>query len=209
MKDMGALLIAIGAKFLSSPAHAWDLPSTVCTGLGGCQNGGIPPLSNILSDSMPTILETLMDFAGVGALAMIVWAGFNMVVASMTGDVESKTSQYKWGVINALLGLALAISSEAIVAFVGTQEYGQSSASGDSIFTALFGSGLSILLTLLNVAFILAIMFAGIRMVYGQGAQEEYTTARKIVFWAILGAVIVNIAYALVRAMSMLFGFGA
>lgn len=206
---MRFFLLDVGIRLLATPVFAWDLPPTVCTGLGGCNGGGAVPLRNILSDGMPFLLETLMDFAGVGALAMIVWAGFNMVVAGMTGDVESKSGEFKWGVINALLGLALAISSEAIVAFVGTQEYGQNTADGDSIFTALFGSGISILLTVLNVAFTLAIMLAGIRMLYSQGAQEEYGKARKIVYWSIIGAVLVNIAFALVRSMSILFGIGA
>ena len=176
---------------------ALDVPSTVCNGLVGCSSGP----ANLIAQNLPDILGWMLNLAAFRSVLLIVWAGFNMVIAF--GD-EGKVSQFKWGVINVLLGLILAISSQVIVAFIGTQPV---LATGDAtnIVTAIFTTGIVILKGLLNVTFLIVIVFAGIRMVYAQGKQDEFSKARSMIIWAIAGAVVVNLSVALINALLAIF----
>ena len=49
-----------------------------------------------------------------------------------------------------------------------------------------------------NAAFLLMIIIGGMRFVIARGREEELTKARKMVFYAVAGALIVNIARILV-----------
>ncbi len=63
-----------------------------------------------------------------------------------------------------------------------------------------------ILRNALNAIFLLMIVLAGLKMVYAQGKADEYNAGKKMLTWAVIGAVIVNLASALVYAVALYFG---
>lgn len=187
--------------FLSSSARVFlgvehalaQIPTVVCTGLAGCG----APVSNVLFHStLPALIRFLASFAGGAAVIFIVVAGVQLLLS--WGD-ESKVTAAKWAVIYAIMGLTLAITSQVIVAFIVTEDYGQGA--NDFLFAGAMPAVVRIILTLFNVAFVLVIMLAGIRMTYGGGQADEFSKSLNTIKWAIGGAVVTNLAHAAVNAL--------
>jgi hypothetical protein len=78
-------------------------------------NGGSLPHATADSGTVSTILGIVFGIVGALALLMITVSGLRYVLSA--GDPE-KIAKAKKGIIYALVGLALAISAEAIVSFV-------------------------------------------------------------------------------------------
>lgn len=191
---MMKFLAAIG--LVPAIAHAGTVvPSTPCDGLVGCGGGA----SHVLLENAGLFADLLLQIAAGLTVLFIVWSGFNMIIAF--GD-ESKTSQFKNGVINALGGLGIVIVAQVLTSFVGTQDYNL----GATVLpVGLIGAAVEILITLMNVAFVIAIILGGLRMVYAQGKSDEYNKGKQTVTWCVVGAIIINVANALVQAFVSLF----
>lgn len=186
-----------GMLTLSTPmvAHA-ILPGTPCTGLVGCGSGP----ANIIMNNATEFADLMLQVASGLAVLFIVWSGFNMILAM--GD-DSKISQFKWGIMYSMLGLGIAILSQVLVSFVGTQDY---NVDATVLPLGLIAAAINILLNLMNVAFVCVIILGGVRMVYAQGKSDEFNKGKQTVVWAIGGAIVINIANALVQAFIQLFG---
>lgn len=70
--------------------------------------------------------------------------------------------------------------------------------SGDSVYT-LFGSYISAFLAVLAVVFFFLAFYAGIRWMTARGNEDFTTKARETLEGAVIGLVIVTMAFALVR----------
>jgi hypothetical protein len=188
-------LLASALVLLLAPiaalAQGGALPPVICDGLIGCGKG----VSNLFFDqALPVAITVMMQVAVGGAMIFIVIAGVRMLVSY--GD-EGQVSTAKKGIMYALGGLGLALTSASIVAFVSTEQY------VDPAPDALLGfmaATMRIILLLFNVAFALVIIAAGIRMVIAQGNADEFRKGGTVIKWAIIGAIIVNISKALVQA---------
>jgi hypothetical protein len=183
---------------IASILTAAAVPDTPCTGLIGCGAAG----SHIILNNMPALSTLLMIIAGSSAVFFIVLAGFRMVAA--LGD-DGQIADQKRAVLNVLLGLGVVIISQAVVGFVGTQNYGQGSNPLD-LFINLIGFGIFVLLNIFNATVVIAIIYGGMRMVYAQGKSDEFAKGKAIVTWSIGGAVVANLANALVQALATIFG---
>ena len=77
----------------------------------------ISPLPHVAGDpsQVPHILQVVFGVVGALALLFIVIAGFRYIISA--GDPQD-TAKAKNGIIYALVGLALAITAEAIVTWV-------------------------------------------------------------------------------------------
>ena len=64
------------------------------------------------------LLEILLYVAGVVAFCAVVWMGFKFVLSRGNPSEAAKARQ---GIIDAVIGLAIAISATVIVGFIGTQ----------------------------------------------------------------------------------------
>ena len=178
------------------------VPTTVCTGLIGCAAGGAVTAANIAVDNLPTAANVMIMVAAAFAVLFIVYAGFRMVIAF--GD-ESQITEQKHAVAYATGGLFVVILSQIAIAFVGSQEYGQSGNPGD-LFINASKSGVEILLTIFTAAMVVSIIVGGAYMLHAQGKSDQYTKGKTIVTYAIGGALIANLANALVQALARLFG---
>lgn len=191
---MKKMLSLIG--ILTPMAAGAVVPDAPCQGLVGC--GGGP--SNVILNNAAQFADLLVQIAAGLTVLFIVWSGFSMIIAQ--GD-ESKIGQFKNGILNALGGLAIVMMAQVITSFVGTQDYNL----GTTVLPlGLIAAGVEILLTLTNVTFVVFIMLGGLRMVYAQGKSDDYNRGRTTVVWCVIGAVVINLANALVQAFIRLFG---
>lgn len=194
------LLSAVFSAFATQVAYAQlnVLPSTPCPGIVGCGGGS----QNVILENIPQ-LATLMITLGSGAAVLfIAWAGFKMVLA--LGD-DGQIAEQKSAILYVLGGLGIAILSQTIVTLVGTEPNLNDITPGNLPVDAL-AAGVRIILTLFNGVFAVAIIIGGIRMVYAQGKSDEFNTGRRIIVWSIFGAVVTNLANALVQALAAIFG---
>lgn len=193
-----ALLSAI-AFFAYPVAHA-ILPPTPCTGLVGCADGQAIPASNVIVTNLPQFADFLILVGSALSILFIVYAGFRMVIAN--GD-DSQISEQKTAITHVMLGLTVMILSQLVVSFVGTQEYGQSGDPKDFFLNAT-SAGISILLTIFNAAMAVAIVVGGAYMVHAQGKSDQFMKGKTIITYAIVGALVANLANALVQALANL-----
>ena len=188
------------SSFLATLLAA-GVPSTPCTGLIGCSGGGAVPASNVIVTHLPLAANLMIMIAASLAVLFIVYAGFRMVFA--LGD-ESQISEQKNAVMYALGGVLVVILSQLAVSFVGTQNYGQGGDPKD-LFINASKAGISILLTIFTGTMVIAIIIGAARMLHAQGKSEEFTKGKTIITYAIGGAIIANLANALVQALAKLF----
>jgi|CXWL01.1.fsa_nt_gi hypothetical protein len=206
MKRIHSIVGVLTGVLLSSTALAVNLPYAPCAGAQfGCGGGPTNIFFNALSGAggvgTNSIVSQLLYAAAGIAILVIIWAGFQMVIN--TGD-EGKVTQQKWAIAYALIGLSVAILSQFVISVVGTQEYGQTM--GGWLPQNIMSQAAFILRNALNAIFLLMIVVAGLKMVYAQGAAEEYNAGKKMLTWGMIGAVIVNLAAALVYAVAYFFG---
>lgn len=64
------------------------------------------------------VLDMVLRLAGLVAVAFIIWGGIQYVISQ--GD-PSKTKDAQQTIINALIGLAIALVSTALVSFIGNR----------------------------------------------------------------------------------------
>lgn len=178
------------------------VPPTPCTGLIGCAGGGAVAGSNVIVDNLSQVANFMILVAAALSVVFVVYAGFRMVFA--LGD-DSQISEQKNAVFYVMIGLVFVILSQLIVSFVGTQEYGQSGDPNDFFINAS-KSAVSILLTLFNAVMVVAIIVGGAYMVHSQGKSDQFSKGKTIVTWSIGGALVANLANALVQALVRLFG---
>lgn len=192
------LLLLLAAPFLalasSQMLTAQTLPQVVCGNLPGCGQG----IENVLfTGTLPVVVSLMIQLAAGGAVIAIVVAGSELL---LTGSEEGATTARK-AVLYALGGLGLAIAAAPIVSFVSTENYGQVNPQN-----FLFGPGglltsiIRIILVLFNTAFVIVIIFTGFQMVLAGGQSDKFKTASTRIKWAIIGAVLVNLARAIVQA---------
>lgn len=201
---MRRLFHALASALLMVPAtvHAGAVPKTPCNGLVGCAGAGLQAVagSNLIVTNLSQAATLLILIASALSVLFIVYAGFRMVTA--LGD-DSQISEQKNAIVYVMIGLLVVILSQLIVSFVGSQEYGQSGVAGD-LFLNATKSGISILLTIFNAAMVVAVIVGGGYMVHAQGKSDQFTKGKTIITWSIMGALVANLANALVQAIASL-----
>ncbi len=193
--------IAIIAGLLSETAHAqgilWAKWGPACSDLQpGCGQGP----ANIFMSTLPNLAFMMLEVATGLSVLFIVWAGLQMVLN--LGD-EGKVGTQKTAIFYSLAGLFTAIGSQLLVSFVATQDWGQNT--GGNLVINLIAAAVSTLLTVFNGLFIIAIIYYGMRMLMASGDSGAFNSARTGITWAIVGAVIVNLANALVQGVTTFF----
>jgi len=178
-------------------------PMSVIAGAGLCQ--GVPfgacdtqNTNTVTVEILPKIAKFLLEVAVGLSVLFIVWGGILMLISM--GD-DAKTTQAKWAIVYALMGLFGAILSQVFVGIVA-----ETPLVGDDTAASIIHRAVKILVNAMNVIFLSVIIFAGIRMLMGHGQPEGFDRAKKAIMWAIAGAVIVNVARTLVGAVLTVFG---
>lgn len=110
-----ALFVSLAAPVTAHALpHASALPVPANVGYSQVKPGNLPR-SSADTNTVQNVLRIVFGIIGAFALLSMVASGFKYVTSA--GD-PGKTSEAKKGVIFALVGLILAITAQAIVAFV-------------------------------------------------------------------------------------------
>lgn len=189
---------AIAGVLLPASVNAQQYPSAFlpCAGLPGC---GAGPTDIISMYTIPTIVALLLQLVAAGALSFIVYSGVMMLTAN--GD-DGQINKARKGIEFAFMGLGLAIVSGTLVSLVASQDWIAGSDTQDILFGAsgFIATVLFIVVRLFNVAFAIVVVIAGMKMVLARGNSGEFGKATGMVVWAIVGAIVVNLARVVVQA---------
>jgi hypothetical protein len=193
-------LASLALLVIVPKAFAIGVPTTVCGGLIGCGAGAANVLWTAIINPNAGIAIVMLRLCAALAVLYIMFAGVQMVIS--LGD-EGKITQQKWGMAYAMIGLCVSILSQFIISGVGSIVL--TGGPGDLPFNVLMNAGI-ILRTVLNGLLLMMIAIASLRMLYAQGKADDYNTGKKMLYWGLAGAVIVNFAAALILAVAQYFG---
>jgi len=156
--------------------------------------GGCPPVNMILP-FIPLVGSLLVGFAGGGAVLFTIIGGVQMILSM--GD-DGGGNKGKMTIIYAIAGFMLALASQALVTFVHTRASVLASATTPHL--DFMAAAVGAILSLMNVAFVLVVMYAAFRMVLAWGKDEEFKKGLNMILWAIIGTLVINAASAIVHA---------
>ncbi len=147
------------------------------------------------------VLEMLMRLVGVGAVAMIIYAGFRMITSA--GNPET-ISTARSTILNAVVGLVIAISASAIVSFIagsfsdgGNQTAGipEIEANGNLITDTV----LPFVFVTLGALSVLFIIIGAFRYVLSSGDPKNTEAAKETIIYALVGLIVAVLAYTIVN----------
>lgn len=159
------------------------------------------------------IIDDLLRIAGMVAVGFVIYAGIKYITSQGMPEEAAKAQST---IINALIGLAIALVSIGVVSFLGNQ------LAGGSGGTVIAGTGVldltslpnpvgtdsgSILRTILGIVFgiigvmsLLFIVLGGFRYITSQGEARNVTQAKNTILYALIGLAVAILAEAIVSA---------
>jgi len=166
-------------------------PPPPCGPLPGCGGGPV----NVFTEAvLPEVARIFLNLTAALSVLFVIIGGARYVLGFAR---ESEQEKAKMTIFWAVVGLVLALTSHRIVMLIITEPWITNPA--DPLFS-LIGNIVRIILTLLNVTFLLVIILGGMRMVYARGAEDEVKKGRDMVAYAIIGVLIINAAPYVVKA---------
>lgn len=194
------LLSALVLLLTATPVFA-ALPVIYCGGLPGCSGtaGSPTPFSERISNVLVLLLNILPQYVeGFGILFIMVGGAYILLSAGNAEFVTKGKNTITWAVI----AIFIAQFARQLVGFV--RDEAQSRVGGadlvDSIVRTLAGS----IFNLFQVALIGVAIFSGMRMVLSFGKEEEFKKGQDGLFYAALGAIIINLSFQIYIAVSTL-----
>jgi hypothetical protein len=103
----------------------------------------------------------------------------------------------KKAILFALIGYAIALSSQAIVSFVADR-VGIIDATNPHL--GLMQVTVASILFIMNAVFAIMMIFYGYKMIFSRGQQSELDSVKKALTWTAAGALAINLSYALVKS---------
>ena len=179
-------------QFVRVPAAFAQDP---CAGISGCTAS-----SNQLVAFIPVVAVILLEIVSGLAVVCVVVAGAYYI---LNMGNEAMASKGKTGIVLSLVAFAIALSSQAIVSFVVTRAEGVEQYFGAphiGIMTIVVDS----LLYMMNVGFAISMFFFAYKLLLGRGQSSELDSTKQGLVWCIIGAIVMNLAYALVNAVRFL-----
>lgn len=155
-------------------------------------------------------LDVAMFAVGFLAVMFIIWGGFQYMTS--TGD-PGKAQNGQQTLVRALTGLAIALVARAGLDYVSTQISGgaisTTGASGSVPTTILdMSSILNLVYFIAGALAVVMIVFAGIQWITSAGDPAKATKARQTLTYAIIGLVVIVLAYAITQFVSDKIGTG-
>jgi hypothetical protein len=164
-----------------------------CQGIPNC-GIGVNPLPRFAMIAAATLLEVA---SGLAVLFVVI--GGALLV--MNFGNESQSAKGRKCIIYALIGWAIALSSQAIISFAVARA-GQIAT--DVPHLSLMRVAVGSMLFVFNVVFALLMLFYGYKLVIARGQQSELDSVKKGIMWTVIGAMVINLSFALVRATTLL-----
>lgn len=142
------------------------------------------------------ILEIMTRVAALAAVGFVMYGGFRYLTSAGNPD---KTAQARKSIINALIGLSIAIISTAAISFLATEISGGSGGGLTNVAadeTAL-QRGLNIVYTVAGIIAALMIVIGGFKFVTANSDPGKISSARQTLVYALIGMGVVLFAAAL------------
>lgn len=146
------------------------------------------------------IVEMLLHIVGYAAVGFIMWGGFRYMKSR--GD-PSSTQLAKQTILNAVLGLGVALGSTAIVSLFATSIAGGNTGFGLPNVAANQGQLANILNRIIfPIAGVVAVIFViigGIMFTISEGDPGKVKNARNTIIYSIVGLIFIIMAFAVVQ----------
>jgi len=163
-----------------------------------------------IRDIILNLLLAVLLFMGLAAVVVIAIAGIYMVIS--VGDETAKDKTKKI-ITYAVIGLIIIAIAAGIVTIIIDATGGGSifgpvpdlGNTGGSDIRVVILNILSTVLSFMGLAAVVVIVIAGILMVVSLGDETAKDKAKRIIFYAIIGLVIIIIASAIVRVVESSF----
>ncbi len=200
-----AALVMVGVVFVP-PVEAracssgiLTLPAWYSNVSNDCRSVTIDNLNDIWVIAL-NVVEMLLHVVGYAAVGFIMWGGFRYMKSR--GD-PSATQGAKQAIINAVIGLGVALASTAIVNVIATSISGGRTGFGLPNVAAGQGQVAAILNNIIfPIAGVVAVIFViigGVMFTISQGDPGKVKNARNTIIYSIVGLVFVIMGFAIVQ----------
>ena len=189
---MSSFLQIIGnIIFASQHAYAAGGDGIACQLVDGCTP------TNTVALFLPPVASLLISVVAALSILFVVWGGLLMITS--LGD-DSKINNGKNSIIYALVGFMVALASQTLVSIVVNHASGISGGASayDNPIIDTVSIAIGIMLSIFNVVFFLIVIATGFRLVLAHGKTEETDTSKKMLIFAIVGAIIINLSKSIV-----------
>lgn len=182
-------LAALAASSSSSSASAklW----VICGGLPGCPGGWTEYFSNALT----LLLVRLPAYIYVFGWLFIMVGGAYILLSA--GNAE-RVTKGKNTIIWAVIGLFLAQFADVLVGYVGLEV--TTRVAGTDLIESVGNTLISTVTDLFYIALLGVAVYCGMRMAVSFGKEEEFNKARDGLFYAAIGAIIINLSQQIANA---------
>lgn len=182
-----AVLLSVpGSAFAQSTSAATPL-LIYCGGLPGCTASGTIPFTEQISSVLTLLLLQLPLYTqGVGVLFIMIGGAYILLSSGNEEYVTKGKKSITWSVI----AIFITQFASEIVGFVQS-EVQTRVASSDlvmSVVETLAGS----IMNLFYTALVAVAVYSGMRMVLAFGKEDQFKKAQEGLFYAALGAIIIN-----------------
>ena len=196
LSRIGALLLFL---VLPETLNAVNIP---CAGLAGCSTSTdnyIPSLVGVLQSSLFLYIE------GIGILFTLIAGGYLIISAG----AEDKISKGKETLLWTIIGIFVAQSAFTLSGYLHQEAndvYATAGTSPDVINSVLYNylastsSSINPIIGLMDIALLGYCLYCGMKMVATRGDDAAYEDAKKGLFYAAVGAVIINLVSVIVGA---------
>ncbi len=143
-----------------------------------------------------TSIASLFLYIAAGLCFLFVLYGGAQMLMSL-GD-EGKVTEGRTTIFYSLGGMALALASQSIVVYVmGVAKQARAS---ENLILGTMEIIVDTAAGLFNIVFVLVVIFAGFKFVLARGNSGEFETARRMVIYAAIGAICINLARAIAES---------
>lgn len=155
------------------------------------------------------VVDDLLRIAGIVAVAFVIYGGIRYITSQGSPDETGKAQST---IMNALIGLAIAIIAVGVVSFIGNKfaasAPGAYSGSGVDVSSLPHTQGVAsggVLKTVLGITFgvvgalsLLFMVIGGFRYIVSQGDPQAVSKAKDTLMYAVIGLAIALIAESIV-----------
>ncbi|MFA5799875.1 MAG: hypothetical protein WC840_02850 [Candidatus Peribacteraceae bacterium] len=190
MKKYVLLPSAALALLMPVLAYAQEL-WVYCGGLPGCPGGWTEYFSNALA----LLLLRLPAYIKVFGWLFIMVGGAYILLSA--GNAE-RVTKGKNTIIWAVIGLFLAQFADVLVGYVALEV--PTIVAGTDLVESVGNTLISTVTDLFYIALLGVAVYCGMRMAVSLGKEEEFTKARDGLFYAAVGAIIINLSQQIANA---------
>lgn len=190
----------IAASLLLAPAitlaQGGGSFTVYCGNLPGC---GVGADGEYLSDVFLLLLAALPQYIYIIATIFVMVGGARMILSAGRDDWVTKG---KDTIFWALLAVGITVFATQIVSMV--QAVAMSRVPGGDFALSVANTVGSLLFDLLYLTLLCIALYSGMILVISQGQEDSVTKAKTGLFWAAVGAIVINLAERLVNAFATL-----